>query len=115
MVKSCLSAGDNINFRYQDGLTPLLAACLHNHPQVVRELLATDDVDMTATNLRGMTAMHLACQHGSVECIKILGLDRRMSSAQLNIKNKEGRTALMEAVLADQVDSLLEKIEGVDW
>ena len=103
LVKSCLLSRDNINFCYKDGLTPLLAACLKNHPQVVRELLAIQDVDIVVTNTRGMTAMHLACHYGSVECIRILGRDWRMTEELLNIKNMEGRTALMEAVLTGQI------------
>ena len=92
VVKSCILSGDNVNFCYKDGRTPLLAACLHNHPQVVSELMAIEDVDLVVTNIRGMTAMHLACQYGSVECVRILVRDWRMTEELLNIKNMEGRT-----------------------
>merc|ERR1719470_117964 len=64
-----------------------------------------------------MTAMHLACHFGSVECISILGRDCRMTDELLNMKNMEGRTALMEAVLTGQIACVkeMENLDGVYW
>ena len=103
LVKSCIEAGDNINFQYHDGMTPLLAACMNNQVEVVREILATESVVVAAVNNKGMTALHLACLHGWVECIRAVGMDRRMTPDKVNRKNEDGRTALMEAVQAGKI------------
>ena len=49
------------------------------------ELMAVQDVDLVATNTRGMTAIHLACHFDSAEYITILGRDWRMTEELLYI------------------------------
>jgi ankyrin repeat protein len=45
-------------------------AALHGHAPLLHYL--ADKVDMENRNRDGMTALHLACENGSVDCVKVL-------------------------------------------
>merc|ERR1719250_138519 len=100
-------------------MTPLLAACMNNQVEVVREILATDSVVVAAVNNKGMTALHLACLHGWVECIRAVGMDRRMNPDKVNRKNEgvdwetenqEGES-LEEVARNEHLDEVLNYLE----
>ena len=97
-VQACLARGVDINAE-SFGYTPLIAAVTYNNLEIVRILLARDDLDIAATNSYGNTALHVACMNGSAECVTLLGQDRRMTSSIINIKCNVGNTALMWAVI----------------
>jgi ankyrin repeat protein len=86
-AQACLARGDdNVNDKYDDW-TPLIAAVRCNNIEIVRILLAKDDVDITANDYTGDTALHWACDKGYAECVALLGKDRRMTKNIINIEN----------------------------
>jgi ankyrin repeat protein len=135
-AQACLARGVNVNDKYC-GLTPLMIAVLHNNIEIVRILLARDDLDITTTYFNGITALHyacgkdirathihgcytalhFACYKGSAECVALLGKDRRMNSNIINTKNNYGNTALMMAVQHDNLScvEMMAELDGVDW
>ena len=114
-VRSCLSAGADVNTRDDDDDTPLYLAIGCNHPQVVTELVSRQDIDLAVVDCDGYTALHLACAWDMSAIIPILG--GRMAIHMLNIKDNIGDTALMVAVEKGHLSSVEEmaKLEGVDW
>ena len=114
-VSSCLSAGANVNTRDYIDWTPLHLAMWHNHPQVVTILLSRQDIDITAVDNTGQTALHMACERGSSACIPLLG--SIMTVSMINTKCVYGVTALMVAVKDGHLSCVEEmgKLEGVDW
>jgi ankyrin repeat protein len=118
-AQACLAGGGNDNDKY-DGKTPLITAVFYNNKEIVRILLAGDDVDIAATTgyVGYMyTALHWACYDGYAECVALLGQDRRMTSRIINIKNLYGQTALMLAVERTDLSCVKRMVEldGVDW
>ena len=91
IVKSCLSAGANVNKSFDHGLTALHAAIAGNGQigskiqiAIVTELLSRQDIDIGAKMFLpsaggSITALHLACKHGIADIIPVLGTDRRMT------------------------------------
>ena len=114
-VRSCLSAGADVNSRDEHGCTPLYLAIRYNYPKVVTELVSSKDCDLAEVDSDGMTALHWACEKDSADVIPILG--SRMPVHLLNIKDERGFTALMMAVQYDHLSCVEEmaKLEGVDW
>jgi ankyrin repeat protein len=115
-VQACLARGVNVNDKYY-GQTPLKAAVRRNNIEIVRILLARDDLDITATYGNGNTALHVACYTGNAECVAVLGKDRRMNSNIINIKDNFGETALMKAVEHNKLTcvEMMAELDGVDW
>lgn len=74
-----------IEFKDSNGNTPLLLACKHGHYKILNLLLSCS-ANIRARNLDDDSALHMALQHGNLDCCKILlksGLDN-------NIMNKAG-------------------------
>ena len=98
-----------------------MAAVKSDKTCTVRILLATDDVDIEATNKlyrnSGNSALHYACAGRNTECIALLGQDRGMTKKIINAVNENGKTALMLAVEVGHLSSVKEmaKLKGVDW
>jgi ankyrin repeat protein len=107
-----------INTKDSVGKTPLMYAVRLNNIEIVRILLARDDLDIAATDSNvGSTALHLACMMGNAECVALLGNDRRMTSNIINIKDICGDTPLMMAVKHNHVSCVerMSELDGVDW
>ena len=115
-VQACLARGEDVNAK-RDGVTPLMAAVWGNNIEIVRILLARDDLDIAATDAGGSTALHLACGKGSAECVALLGKDKRMSCWIINTKNEYGETAMMRAVEENYLSCVekMAELDGVDW
>ena len=114
-VRSCLSAGDDVNTRDECGYIPLHLAMRYNHRQVVTELLSRQDIDLAVLDIFGRSALHFACAKGMAAVIPVLS--SRMPAHLLNIKDLDGSTALMVAVEFGHLSCMQEmaKLEGVDW
>ena len=98
-MQACLAIGVTINSKYQYSRTPLISAVQHNQLEMVRILLARDDLDMEATtNYSGSSALHYACGNGFADCVALLGQDRRMNKPIVNRKTILGNTTLVWAV-----------------
>ena len=102
-VQACLARGVNVNAKH-DGVTPLITAVKHNNIKIVRILLARDDLDIAAADVGGGTALHFACYLGHAECVALIGQDSRMNSRIINIKNNAGNTALVYAVMQNNIE-----------
>ena len=115
-VQACLARGVNVNAKH-DGVTPLITAVWYNNIEIVRILLARDDLDIAATNAAGRTALHNACYKGHAECVALLGKDRNMNSKIINTKTNGGVTALMVAVEENYLPCVerMAELDGVDW
>lgn len=92
-VERLLSQGANINAKGGDSGTPLFAAVVWNHPEMVRLLLENgaklDDSDTPS----GRTYLIDAAVRGNYEVVKLL-LAKRVN---VNAKDEDGATALMHA------------------
>jgi ankyrin repeat protein len=99
-----------------------MAAVQCNNIEIVRILLARDDLDIAATDSvdrygGGYTALHFAYMRGYAEYVELLGKDRRMNSKIINIKDSAGKTALMMAVERNDLSCVerMAELDGVDW
>ena len=69
-------------------------------------------------NFDGRTALHWACQTNSnVAVVRLFCQDRRCTPSVVNIKDNDGRTALMKAVYLGKLEIVkeMEKVEGIDF
>ena len=114
-VQACLARGVNVNAKH-NGNTPLIIAVIYNNIEIVRILLARDDLDIAATDDVG-NALHWACYNGYAECVALLGQDRRMNSKIINLKTENYETALVLAVERNKLSCVerMAELEGVDW
>ncbi|XP_031569758.1 B-cell lymphoma 3 protein-like isoform X2 [Actinia tenebrosa] len=78
--------------------TPLHLAVITNQPLVIRFLIAAG-VDINMPDRNGQTAIHLACQRSSVECL--MELVNSHMAINLELKNFNGFTPLHEAVISN--------------
>ncbi len=86
--ESLLSIGADVNWKGQDGATPLLAACKRGHREAVAVLLAYG-ADGNAAGDDNLTALHLASRRGDLNMVNLL-LD---SSVDVTLKTRDGNTA----------------------
>ena len=77
----------------ETGITPLMHACSHGSVESVR-LLIESGADVNAKNGNGRTAMHYAAKGRSPAVIQLL----RKHGAQVDLRDKEGITPLLETV-----------------
>ncbi|XP_046341395.2 ankyrin repeat domain-containing protein 50-like isoform X1 [Haliotis rufescens] len=91
-----------INSRGWKKRTPVMAAALHGHKEVV-ELLVGEGVDVSLVSERGENILHLAHRGGHVEVVKyVLSQDK----VGINAKNNKGQTAAKIAISQDRGDML---------
>jgi len=99
------------------GITPLLAV-YNNHTEIVSFLLTQPELQIDKRNAFGNTALHLACcKKVDITVIRLFCQDRRCTPSFVNIKNNNGRTALMLAVMCGELEMVkeMEKVEGIDF
>ena len=123
-VKTILSSGKvNVNAEDSGGMFPLLYVMLYNRIDILRLLLARDDLDLSVrARYSGCTALHHAFQlHclivDSVPIIRIFCQDGRCTPGIVNMKDYQGETVLLKAVRAGYLDIVkeLDKVEGTDF
>ena len=95
-----INTGDIVDFKAQDGNTPLLNALSNESSAgIVSTLVSDPNTDLTATALDGKTALMLASRIGEITNFrKILSADQ-----DINVQDNDGKTALIHAVEADQL------------
>lgn len=75
---------------------------MHNHADVVRALIDCPNVDVAARLPRTeQDALHIACQRGHVDCVKVLLSDRRTC---VNSRAKDHSTPLISACVHNQLN-----------
>eukprot|EP00092_Neocalanus_flemingeri_P021931 GFUD01023788.1.p1 GENE.GFUD01023788.1~~GFUD01023788.1.p1 ORF type:complete len:167 (+),score=46.11 GFUD01023788.1:218-718(+) len=118
LVQAIMDTGEvDVNGTDQDGYTPLYCAMYNNQPSVVTTLLSSADTRLDVTNSNGMTGLHGACYNNKVSVITVFCSDARCTPAILNMKDKQGSTALMLAVEQGQLDAVQEMatVKGTDF
>jgi ankyrin repeat protein len=124
IMKSLLSHGANIDSAIADGSTALHIAVQFMQTESLRELLlASADVNMVAHDPRkdtnhakysDRTALHYACESGSIDAVKVL-----LEDARIDVKctNNHGSTPLLIASQDGHIEIvklLLERYEKTD-
>ena len=103
--------------RNAHGETKLHLACIKNQIPLVRELLANPGIDVNASDHYGWTPLHESCNHGHVECVKLLleyqptlcvenYMNQATKPCDTEARNVDGITALHDAVDNNQVREL---------
>jgi len=99
------------------GKTSLMWAMNHNKVEIVTYLLKLPELQLDKRDRIGRTALHWAALYGCVPVIRLFCQDRRCTPSIVNMKDKDGETALMKAVqfCSYYVLKELEKVEGADF
>ncbi|KAF2882274.1 hypothetical protein ILUMI_23894 [Ignelater luminosus] len=107
-IKLLLDYGADVGLEDNDGNTPLHWAVLKGHASVVTLLLNYQN-DINLQNTNGMTPLHLAAFHGHEPIIDLLSstndFNSKKKSADIEAKTVTGNSALMMAVLNDQMSA----------
>ena len=88
--------GADVNYSYQDGVTPLIAAARNGLTKSMK-LLLISGADVNSKDKENNQALHFACQlthYESVKSIEIL----LEAGTDVNSRNMKGKTPLFEAV-----------------
>jgi hypothetical protein len=118
-VEEIMASGEvDINGTNSDGHTPLHHAIQYNHLSIVRTLLVSENTRLDVTDSCGWTGLHYAlrCYNNYVECVKVFTSDTRCTDHVLNMKNNNGNTAVMWAVMWGYLDivRVLAQLPGTD-
>jgi uncharacterized protein len=95
-VRQLLASGADPNLRDIYGWTSLMRAVYGGREQVVQALLEQPDIDLSANNDLGTTALHLAAGKGNAALVRSLLL----AGAKPSIGDRKGRTPETMAVAA---------------
>jgi ankyrin repeat protein len=80
--------GRDVNEADESGCTALIMASQDGHVEVVRLLLARQDVELNQAFARGGTALMLASQNGHLDVVRLLlsreGVEVNKSAAELS-------------------------------
>ncbi len=96
IIKLLIDRGANINAKNLDGSTPLIITCRSNNSTaVIAKLLLKKGADVNAQDAcDGQTALMIAAERDDHRTVEVL----LKHGANVNLKDKEGNTALMFAV-----------------
>ncbi len=78
---------DNIDINQKDkeyGWTALMLASLNGHEEIVKMLLAKDNIEINQTNKKGETALMWASRKGNLEIVKMLEAKVKETQAMTN-------------------------------
>ena len=100
MVLNALEIAGASTSNSDDGLTPLMLACVRGDIIGVSRLASEHPETLNAKSTTGDSALHLACQVGSVDIARIL-LEHK---ADVSLVNARGKTAFDEAALIGRRD-----------
>jgi ankyrin repeat protein len=110
-AKLLIQKGGDVRASDEDGRTPLIAAAQYGQAAFVEYLLGSGDVDRTAQDRQGNTALHWAC-YRKHNHIALLLLENGDDGALINAANNDGKTALHLSSrngLVDVTKELLQK------
>ena len=104
MLRQAIQSNIDVNTKYQDEITPLMAAAANGKTDCARELLAAG-ADVHSMDRWGMTALHIAACNGRAEVVEVL----LQCNARVNDRNHDGETALHWAGSSKECVALLLK------
>ncbi|XP_021349898.1 uncharacterized protein LOC110448143 [Mizuhopecten yessoensis] len=102
-LRALLDAGADVNARNEVGQTPLLSASLNNMVESCR-LLLEKGADIKHSDVGGYTALHLTQSAEVSELVLCQASFQDRKDEIVNMRTKEGRTPLHEAVLHGPLD-----------
>ncbi|CAE7565340.1 ANKRD50 [Symbiodinium pilosum] len=93
-----------------DGDNPLMVAIAQGHMEIVNNFMAADDrgMDLDASNKIGQTPLIKAAKKANIECVKML----LAAKCNPNGKTKDGKTALIQAVEINSLESATELLKA---
>lgn len=89
-IELLLQYGANVNCQDADGVTPLAIACQRGNYYGVVSLVKASQIDIEIGDNQGSTALHEACENGSIQIVKLL----LAKGATISIANTDGVTPL---------------------
>ncbi len=95
-VERLLARGAPVNWRNSGGKTALHAACIYNHPDVVKVLTQQDGIDVNVQNTNKNTPLHMACYKGYLKCVQLL-----MATGQCDL----GKSVCVKSRILSTIDS----------
>merc|ERR1711915_113450 len=119
IVRSLLAAEKaDVNVKDDDGVPALHLAVYNNHVNIVNILLDNSKIRLenTSANNKG-TALHGACYFNHFSIIEVIAKHERFTQELLNMKNKDGETAVHVSVKYGYLEGLktLAEVPGVDF
>jgi ankyrin repeat protein len=66
------AAGADVNRKNAHGFTPVYVAALYNHPLLIQRLVVSYGADLQASDLGGLTALHVAAEKGHEDSVSML-------------------------------------------
>lgn len=102
-AEKLILAGASLKIRDNSGFTPFLKACEKGRLEMAM-LLAKDKADFKDRTLNPLrkTPLHLAVKKGNLELIKWLV----ENGSEINAKDEEGKTPLMDSITEKQIPSM---------
>lgn len=102
-LKALISSGENVNYKDENGVTPLIYATVHDDVEAMA-LLMDAGAKVNARDKRKVTALSWGAVYGHVEPIKLL---LRNKKTMLGIRDDDGDDALMHADMLRRFDAFI--------
>ena len=108
----------NVNIKVKHPLygqwTPLIFACRHGEPEIVRRLVQVPGLETDHQDSNGSKAQHYAAEY-SAECVRALA--DMNTTVNWNIKNKYGETPLFDAIIDGNTEAvrIIASQPGIDF
>jgi ankyrin repeat protein len=120
MMRRLLDGGADVNARYKNGNTVLLAACSGENLDALIALLLERGADATASRSDGWNSLMLAACNNAIDIIEMLlqspvmGIDTQAHDGvtALIVASENGATAVVDALIAAGADVHLADNEG---
>ena len=96
---------ENVNSQTSWGTTGLCWAAEHDEVRIIKDLLDSPVCDISSLDIHGRTALHVAIDNNSVNCLRIL-LEHPKCSSDTMRKTISGSTILHRAVCRNRIECL---------
>ncbi|KAL8624152.1 hypothetical protein ACOMHN_020202 [Nucella lapillus] len=107
VVRKLIEKNADVNICADNGTNPLIEACIHDHPEIVQQLLYKG-AKTGQTDIQGYTAMDWAILKGHVGCLIRL---TKHAETDVNVHSGDGKTPLHRAVESYNINIVLLLLE----
>jgi ankyrin repeat protein len=109
VIQLLLQNGANPNYVDEKGFTPLMSACVSGNADAIHLLFKVGLTKQTVNNVdqEGNNALIMAVSSNEIEAVTALLTDGQGQGIDINHQNKNGRTALMEAINNYEPDEIV--------